>query len=355
MTLPERMWEALRLDPAAVAARARFYRAYAALEEAPFDVRDVAELLRHGPVEGSASRVVNLMSSDAHKLGERLRETNRPGAREPWVRSAEIADALRNAAISELLLDTAIGRATLLESGREYRQLGLPFGDFLMVAAVGDRERSNNAAQQLNAMLSGLGSADTRLLGPRALVTPAQQHYLMLAAAPDAADLWPRLIDAPQARSPLPVGITSQPISTWWRLGHLLSRLQPRSEKIRRDMSRTIAELSEAHGRQLQLAAEDDYHWSTARARTDLVDLDLVGAVAISVRTMWQREIRPWDSERDFSMLSPLARISVQVGLQLGAEDPSPDDYFVTGPSDPSPQPPDTVQRSNGAHERGYR
>jgi hypothetical protein len=354
VTLPDRMWEALRLDPATVAARARFYRAYAELEETPFDVRDVAELLRHSPVEVPGPRVVNLMGLEANVVGERLREIHRPAGREPWVRLAETADALRNAAIAELLLDTQTGRATLLEAGRRYRQLGLPFGDFLVVAAVGDRERTIDAARQLDAVLSDSPIRGAGLLGPTAPATPTQQRYLLFTAARDAADLWPRLTEAPQAHRTLAVGATSQPFSTWWRLGSLLSHLEPRAEGTRRDLARIIAELAEAHSRQLQLATADDHHWSTGRAQTDLIDLDLAGAVAISVRIMGQREIRPWHFESDFPALSPLARISLQIGLHLGHDDPPPDDYFGIGPHDPSPGPLDDVVRRAVRRDTDY-
>ncbi|WDQ02259.1 hypothetical protein PVK74_10780 [Micromonospora chalcea] len=328
MTLPERLWEALRLDPATVAARARFYRAYAELEEPPFDVRDLAELMRDRPPGGFGPRVINLIGKEAGAVGQRLRKIQRPLGGGPWVRLAEVADALRNAAIAELLLQTQAGRATLLEASRGYSELGLPFGDFLAVAAAGDRERSVSAAEQVDALLSDSQITNTGLLGSAALATPAQQRYLLLTAAPDATDLRSRLAEAPQAHQTTAVGVTSQPFSTWWRLGSLLSHLESDAEGIRRELARIIAELAEAHSRQLQLATADDHHWSTGRAQTDLIDLDLAGAVAISARIMRQREIRPWRFDGDFPALSPLARISLQIGLQLGADAPPSDDYL---------------------------
>ncbi|OKI42776.1 hypothetical protein [Micromonospora sp. CB01531] len=329
MTLPERLWEALRLDPSTVAARARFYRAYAELEEPRVDVRDLAELMRDRPPPGGfGPHVINLIGKEAGAVGQRLREIQRPLGGGPWVRLAEVADALRNAAVAELLLDVQTGRATLLEASRGYSELGLPFGDFLAVAAMGDRERSISAAELLGALLSDSQITDTGLLGSAALSTPAQQRYLLLTAAPDATDLWPRLTEAPQAHRTAAVGATSQPFSTWWRLGSLLSHLESDAEGIRRELARIIVELSEAHSRQLQLAAADDHHWSTGRAQTDLIDLDLAGAVAISARIMRQREIRPWRFESDFPALSPLASISLQIGLQLGDDAPPSDDYL---------------------------
>ncbi|MEU7982863.1 hypothetical protein AB0B63_30575 [Micromonospora sp. NPDC049081] len=325
MTLPEQLWGALRLDPATVAARARFYRAYAELEEPTFDVRDLADLVRDYPSGGFGNRVINLVGKEAGAVGQRLRRTQRSLGGRPWVRLAEVADALRNAAIAELLLDTQTGRITLLKASSGYSELGLPFGGFLSVAAAGDRERSASAAEQLDALLSSYQITDTRLLGSEAITTPAQQRYLLLTAALDATDVRSRLADAPQAQRTTAVGVTSQPFSTWWRLGGLLCYLESDAEGIKRDLARIITDLAEAHSRQLELATVDDHHWSTGRAQTDLIDLDLAGAVAISARVMRQRDIRPWQVERDFPALSPLARISLQIGLQLG-DDASPSD-----------------------------
>ncbi|MEV4816175.1 hypothetical protein [Micromonospora tulbaghiae] len=348
MTLPDRMWAALRLNRSALEARARFYSAYARLKPGPFDLRDVAELFRHGPVEGTGARVVNLLGPEPHTLGERLQSVRKPGGRAEWVRPAETADALRNAAIAELLLGTRSGRSTLLQASQGYRHLGLPFGDFLMVAAAGDRARSIAAARLLESVLSGATTADAEPLGRSATATPAQLRYLLFAAAPAITDPRPPAADEPLARRTTPVGSTAQPFSTWWRLGNQLTRWERRAEQNRRDVARTVGELAEAHGRQLELAMADEYHWSSGRARVDLIDLDLAGAVAISARTMRRRSIRPWSFEQDFSGLSPLAGISIEIGLDLGRDDQAPDDYFTFDPQDPLPGPRDDAARRGG-------
>jgi hypothetical protein len=61
---------------------------------------------------------------------------------------------VRTAAIANLLLNTLTGRADLVEAGQEYRAADLPFGDFPVVAAAGDRELSNSAANRLQALLA---------------------------------------------------------------------------------------------------------------------------------------------------------------------------------------------------------
>jgi hypothetical protein len=342
VSLPDHLWEALELDRPAIAAQARFQRAYAQLEESPFDVRDIMEMLRYGRPPGASDRVVDLLGEDGQALAAQLREDYRPAAREPWIRSAEIADSLRTAAIANLLLHTPTGRADLVEAGHEYRTADLPFGDFLVVAAAGDRELSIRAADRLQALLSGQVDDGSDLL------EPAQLRYLLLAAAPDAADLGPALAQAPYARQAVAVGAASQPFSIWWRIGDLICRLSPDDEQIRWDLGRSIARVAEAHGRQLESAMADRYHWSSGQSRVEVIDLDLAGAVAISARVMAVRRIRPWDLEEEFAGLSPAAQVSIVMGLQLGGEDPTSDDHPDGGPRGPAPNRRDERQVGYG-------
>jgi len=330
VSLPDHLWEALELDRPAIEAQAHFYRTYAELEESPFDVRGIAEILRYGQLPGGSDRVVDLLGEDGQFLAAQLREDYRPAAREPWVRSAEIADSVRTAAIANLLLNTPTGRADLVEAGEEYRAADLPFGDFLVVAAAGNRELSISAADRLQALLSGRMDHESELM------EPAQLRYLLLAAAPDAADLGPTLADTPYARRAVAVGAASQPFSTWWRLGDLTRRLAPGDEEVRRNLRRTIARIAEAHGRQLEFAMADTFHWSTGHSRVDVIDLDLAGAVAISARVMANRRIRPWDFDEEFADLSPPEQVSIVIGLQLGGTDPTFGEDPGVGPREPS-------------------
>jgi hypothetical protein len=315
VTLPAHLWEALSLDRPAIQAQVRFHHAYADLEEPPFDVRAIAEMMRYGPPEGADDAI------DPSDQNAQFLEQYQPVPSEPWIRPGEIADSLRLAAIANLLLDTRAGRADLIHAGHVYREIGLPFGDFLLVSATGNRGIS-------------VAGAD-RLFGRQArLLDPLQWLYLLLTAA---ADLGQAVAEVPRARRSVAVGAAAQPFSTWWQIGDLTSRLAPDDEEIRSNLNDVVAEVARAHGRQLEFAMADTFHWSTGHSRVDVVDLDLAGAVAISARVMAARGIRRWDLEEEFDDLSPFAQVSITIGLQLAGEDPAPEDEPEFNPLGPTP------------------
>ena len=78
-----------------------------------------------------------------------------------------------------------------------------------------------------------------------------------------------------------------------------------------------IAELAQAHGRQLRYAQLDNYHWSRAQASVDLIDLHLAGLVALTDRALRNSELEAWSLEEFQATLPPLARVSLILGLQL--------------------------------------
>ncbi|MBU2662534.1 hypothetical protein KOI35_03330 [Actinoplanes bogorensis] len=327
MTLPADLWEALRLDRSAIEAQVRFHRGYADLEDPPFDVRAIAEMMRHGPLPGADGGVIDLLGRNAPPL-----EHYRPTPSDPWIRPGEIADSLRLSAVANLLLDTRAGRADLIRAGHVYRGAGLPFGDFLLVAATGDRGISISDADRLF-------SESSRLL------EPVQWIYLLLAAVADLEQAVPEQLITSQS---IAVGAASQPFSTWWQIGDLTSRLAPDEEEIRLDLNRAIAEVARAHGRQLEFAMADTFHWSTGHSRVDIVDLDLAGAVAIAARVMATRGLRRWDPAEEFHDLSPLALVSITIGIQLGGEDPTPEDEPGPDPLGPTPDREDAGRFDHG-------
>jgi hypothetical protein len=327
MTLPAHLWEVLNLDRSAIEAQVRFHRAYADLEESPFDVRAIAEMMRYGPPAVTGDKAIDLSSANAQIL-----ERYRPAPPDPWIRLGEIADSLRLAAIANLLLDTRAGRVDLIRAGHGYREAGLPFGDFLLVAATGDRGISNAGVDRLF-------DRQARLL------EPVQWLYLFLAAA---TDLEQEAAETPTAQQSIAVGAAAQPFSTWLQIGHLTSRLVPDDEEIRSNLNRLVAEVARAHGQQLEFAMADTFHWSTGHSRVDVVDLDLAGAVAISARVMAARGIRRWDLGEEFDDLSPFAQVSITIGLQLGGEDPTPDDEPEFDPLGPSPDRADEQHLDHG-------
>jgi hypothetical protein len=332
VSLPDRLWEVLRLDPRVVAERAAFHRAYAYLEEPPFDPQAVVEMMRHGSPPGFGERVVDLLADEGRELAAYLSEHYPSRPRPPWVAAAEAADALRRAAVADLLLDTRAGKGGLIEAGRHYQEAGLPFGDFLLVAAGrGDEVVFPRPEDRLD-------SPQWRYSRPEDRLDPAQWRYHLLAEALLEDHLGQRDGELTATQASVAVGATSLPLLTWLRIAGLTHALDADHHETRQLLAATLGEVALAHGRQLEFAMADRYQWDGGRWNVDLVDLDLAGALAISARVMRTRDMRRWNLDRDFPGLPPTAQISVLIGLQLAEDDEDPDTLRGdVGPDQPAP------------------
>ena len=349
MSLPNEVWEALRLDPEVTADRARFLIAYAELEEPRPNVRDLIRLTARGQQALGGEPVVDLLNAGdegARAVRESLESLGPGEPVAPWARTAELANTWRECAVAQLMTDIGAGRESLLRAGELYQALGLPFGPFLISAITGSREAAEQAASRLSTLLSGypLGSLpDEGLIGwQRAIGAPTQQVSALLTAA-SASDydavlrnipLIDALRDAPQSSGVTPVGTTAQPIALWWAAGQGLAALNRQEHQARTEVRELIAELAQAHGRQLRYAQLDNYHWSRAQASIDLIDLHLAGLVALTDRALRNSGLEGWSLEEFQAILPPLARVSLIAGLRL----PS---YYETGaePSRESAEP----------------
>ncbi|AEK44414.1 hypothetical protein [Amycolatopsis mediterranei] len=354
MSLTDEQWDALGLDRVVVRDRAEFFIGYAGSEAPLFDVDGVIDAFRDGPLgDETDQKVAKFTDTDdagpAGLLRRRMAEAaGRPGRR-PWARTAERADALRHAAQAALLGDTREGRNLLLQSASLYRELGLPFGDFLSAAAVGPGDAAFEAAGQLRSIIFGSETApEARRVDegyfslPRRLLAPAQQIAVLFTALSSAdgvdgfgigIDLLRRASQATQATS---VGVTGRPVALWWECGVRLAELTYGRPSARDDLRTTIAELATAHGQALRTAQFDRYHWPRALSKMDLVDLDLTGLTAISNRVLRQLGEPEWSMFEDFRDLTPLSQVSVQVGIRLSG--PGRPRTPASGPS-PSPEP----------------
>jgi hypothetical protein len=355
LSLPERLWEALNLDPHAARSRAEFFDGYASIEQLPFSVHEIIRLMRYGlPVDNRA--VIDLL----HPTGEaaiavvrRLGEEGPAELPEPWVHVAEQADAWRESAMAKLLYDSVDGRSTLLRAASAYDQLGLPFGAFLTVAAGGSREPAWQALNKLDAVLGNrFQEADEQsnrgLIGPAAFNALSQHIALLFTAASDPWQIARRgesleatLASVPQATGSAPVGTTAQPIALWWSAGRHLMTLIRGNTSARANLKTSLSDLAIAHGHQLKRAQLDEYHWMRALCRVDLVDLDLAGLVAISARVLLRTQSQRW-SETEFAELPELAQISIVVGLQLAYGDDNPAEN-LPGPRPDKPRMPSST------------
>ncbi|WP_345567168.1 hypothetical protein [Nonomuraea rosea] len=322
--------------------RAGFLTAYIKIEEPRYAVNDVIRLLRDGPIRSGTDSIVNLLDEDdeaSSVIRQQLDGLGPSRPRSTWARVAENADTWRQCAIVRLPYDIQAGKSALLEAASSYQQLGLPFGSFLRVAATGSWEAAGEAGSRLRfLLLSGRDSENgeeeagwsqnVELLGWRiALQAPAQQISLLFAAVSDPSVLarhnwlFDALAAASQAADSAPVGTTAQPMALWWNAGRRLAELTMGVRQARTELRSLVADLAVVHGRQLAHAQLDGYHWPMARARIDLVDLDLAGLVAISARVLRRRAMQEWSLAEDFVNLPPLARVSLAIGIQLSKDD----------------------------------
>lgn len=102
MSLPDELWAALDLDQRVVDDRARFFQAYASLDEPRYPPRDLMRLTRDGPPLGTRRTVVDLLDDedeDAEVVRRHLRNLGGSEEPPPWIRVAAVADAWRQSAI----------------------------------------------------------------------------------------------------------------------------------------------------------------------------------------------------------------------------------------------------------------
>ncbi|BCJ39424.1 hypothetical protein GCM10010168_63280 [Actinoplanes ianthinogenes] len=359
MSIPSRLWRALGVDRNLVRLRAQFFTGFTEMEPPPYDRHAVLEVLADGGRD--RDRPLDLLDRDDPAVRELWRDLTERGPRTPpdrWVPVAERADALRQAAVATLLFDLPAGRTMLRRAAREYVRLGLPFGLFLTVAATG--ARVGPAATALLASLLGipasgdgaidavdLDPARSLLRVPEVMAVSEQQLYLLMAVvaglSPANPDLLAAIGSAPQSTQPFPVGALAQPLSSWWETASLIARTTDRGSGTRRLLRDRLAEFARAHGRHLEIAQRDVFHWENALAGVDLVDLDLAGATALAARALRLWQLPRWDLRRDFGDLPDLAQVSLAVGLQLGGGDLAYED----DPRDPEPSPTSAVDEAD--------
>lgn len=310
--LPIQIRQALAVDLELVRSRSDYFAGYA--QQSGTDTRpsmlNLIELSQRLPPDESADPVVALedpVGRDpvADELLAELEQLNGRETVPQWMRVAEVADAWRESALAQLLLDVEDARQKLKLASDQYVRLGLPVGWYLAQVAVSDVDAAWSAGRWLGALSAGPSAAEPGedregLLGVRSsLPTGAQQVYLLLTAAavPQVVEeyrgMFTQLREALQARSSTPVGSTGHPIADWWAAGLALSRLHDHGARTRERLVGVIGGFGAAHGRLLARAQRDAYHWRHVCAPVDLVDLDLAGLVCLVDRALRNRNATP--------------------------------------------------------------
>jgi hypothetical protein len=347
------LWARLEIEPEDMEQRAAFFVAFAKTmeERRRPEVTDLIERSRAASSPRAGLEVFGdppgVEEDDLRFDSDEVEESSHP-SRPRWVRDAAIGDAYRQAAGAMLLLDAEQGRSLLLEAGRRYAHVTRPYGLFL----VGLSETVPGPfALTAREMLTGSLSEQVESPWADTPITAPDQVYLMLAAAaarfaPGELELQDlvempigvltgRLRELPGAQSPAPFGTSDEPTATWWRLAADLldlgaGDLQEGPVELRRSFRERLSRLALPQGESLERAQLDTYHWRAMQTQTELIDLDVVGTVCLINRNLGSEDSMTLE---DFDDVPPLARLSLQVGVELsGLEGEGP----ATGSRQPS-------------------
>lgn len=348
MTLTAEDWEALDLDPESIMERAEFFEAFARLaaDPPPFQASQLAELSRfRDPSPGLESFGDPPGADRLESVVARLTEVPESPERPRWQRAGFEADALRQAGSAALLLDTRRG-LRLLARAAELYQVANPSFAMLLEAATDPDPRRDVAETALGALRrSNSTEAGGRLSYDFGPIGETQEINFALAASSVAGmvsdDLLGDFAERPGARSSASFGAGSATVAEWWQLaGNLLDGARRRGPESRsRKEIRPIPweappggqgsmlvtdldRIAVGHGRQLEAARLDTYHWHKFGGPAELIDLDLACAVCIASRQVADLEDRRL-SIKEFDLPTP-TRISVRVGLEMAESDEEP-------------------------------
>jgi hypothetical protein len=335
VSIPERFWRELELQPDALRRRADFYRDYAAAAETTPEI----DALQFESFDGSDNGVIPFFDRSEGEAGPDPDPFLPPwAAREPWIAMAERADALRQATLAMLLASPDRAQELMFETAGLYEESAPVYAMFLegAINAEGLLDQSWTAGIMLNEGLS------YRRDGVSADVTsPARIiHLLLLIGASEAAssefEEAVRNASAPlDAQLRKPFGTAGSPLSAWLALALALC---VRSESlVPSRLAERLVALARPHGDQLAVAKRDTHHWQGLHFRVDLVDLDLAIAVQLVNRRLLaagQDELGLEDFRAradDSDGLTLLAQISLMVGIELGEDEPDPPKQVPAG------------------------
>lgn len=348
--IEEKFWSSLDLEKAAVRRRAEFYENYAVAADRFLEIDPDG-------YEGADGSPVGLtpFSDDPPDGGASGREPDGPepvwAPREPWASQAERADALREAAIATLLLDSDRGRALLARSADIYTGSAPAYAMFLGAVARPQTlgVRSREAGQIVVEAFPGGDQAPA--LGTDGSSARLLHALLLVGATEETSRELPTVVErAAQSvamQSGIPFGTAGSPLSDWWNLA--IEICAPGERLDKGQIVTRFDKLARPHGEQLRVAQFDTYHWTRLYGRVDLVDLDLACAVALTNRRLAEEERSPITLKSFSGDLPRLAQVSLAVGIELGEpevgpgsqtppEAPEPGPEGTEPPRDPSPR-----------------
>ncbi|MFJ3798427.1 hypothetical protein ACIPSJ_19320 [Streptomyces sp. NPDC090088] len=232
----------------------------------------------------------------------------------------EAASAYRLAGQWRLLTERAPGVELLLHAAWLFSRAGLAYGAYLRAALAPDRY-----GDQLDSWTERL----LRTAGQRhgASEHVQQQTYLLLACArlttpgsAQAAELRSFATGSPHRDGVVPVGSMAMPVRTFWGLA--LDMLSPEDGPAARRYARTLAELSRAYARTVDLAMANTLTWFNAAAPIDVADLDVIGTVAMGVQHFGLNRIQGLLTTG--TELSAVALVPLDLGMSVASPERPP-------------------------------
>jgi hypothetical protein len=330
--LSDELWHVLGLQPEAVAARADFFEAFAKLVADPPSPqpRQLAELSRFSDPRPGLEAFGNLPDADEEQWfggAEDLPAVDLPG----WERAGFEADALRQAAIAALLVDTQRGLDLLRQASERYRRLNPPFAMLLQAASGPSAGPAESAFGRLNAHYFD-GPDQLEVFDP---IDEVQEIHLALTASsvPGIVDLetFRQFTTRAGARSAASFGSGSAAVFEWWSFVSTLlaGALRASDFPDPRSLAVALVSLARGHGRQLESARLDSFHWRKLAGIPELIDLEVASAICLTnhqLAARKQRPISPEDIDRltDIRLKSSpearqvsLSQLSLQVGIEM--------------------------------------
>ncbi|MFG3289666.1 hypothetical protein ACGF3G_12800 [Streptomyces sp. NPDC048179] len=263
----------------------------------------------------------------------------------------EAASAYRLAGQWRLLTERGPGVELLLHAAWLFSRAGLAYGAYLRAALAPDRY-----GDQLDSWTERL----LRTAGQRhgASEHVQQQTYLLLACArlttpgsAQAAELRSFATGSPHRDGVVPVGSMAMPVRTFWGLA--LDMLSPEDGPAARRYAGTLAELSRAYARTVDLAMANTLTWFNAAAPIDVADLDVIGTVAMGVQRFGLN--RMLDLLTTGTELPAVALVPLDLGMSVASPErprwPPTPDVRLDDPDEPEDL--DGPDRPNGPDDWG--
>ncbi|MFI7001492.1 hypothetical protein [Nocardia sp. NPDC050175] len=246
------------LDPARFSARIEFLLGYAAT------ARDELESLSSAPVADNKDDL--------------------------WLLRADYATALREAGQLCMMLDPPRAIELLRQASTVFIELGAGFGLFLNVLADGESDTTAELLDDALAIFPYQEPRDgyvDREVGHHFLTEPQQSAYILISAVCNRriARRHERLLlsilqDSPQRSGVLPVGALGTPIHRYWAIARSIIE-----QKTPTTLVTHINAMCAAYDEAVQLAQTNTHLWENCSAPIDLVDIDIVGILALTVRS----------------------------------------------------------------------